>query len=43
MSLDFLLEYNPILLALYATLFTWAVTALGSGMVFFFKLLIKKY
>ena len=42
MSLDFLLEYNPILLALYATLFTWAVTALGSGMVFFFKTINQK-
>ncbi|PKP52791.1 MAG: ZIP family metal transporter [Bacteroidetes bacterium HGW-Bacteroidetes-1] len=37
MKLDFLLEYNPVLLALIATLFTWGVTALGSSMVFFFK------
>ncbi len=37
MNIDFLLEYNPVLLALYATLFTWGVTALGSSMVFFFK------
>lgn len=37
MSIDWLLQYNPILLALFASLFTWAVTALGSGMVFFFK------
>lgn len=42
MNLDFLLEYNPVLLALYATLFTWAVTALGSGMVFFFKTINQK-
>ncbi|MCF8374227.1 MAG: ZIP family metal transporter [Bacteroidales bacterium] len=42
MSLDFLLEYNPILLALGATLFTWGVTALGSGMVFFFKSINQK-
>jgi len=28
---------NPVLLALYATLFTWGVTALGSSLVFFFK------
>jgi ZIP family zinc transporter len=42
MSLDFLLEYNPILLALAATLFTWALTALGSAMVFFFKTINKK-
>ena len=42
MNIDFLLEYNPILLALYATLFTWAVTALGSSMVFFFKTINQK-
>ncbi|HEX3007043.1 MAG TPA: ZIP family metal transporter [Bacteroidales bacterium] len=37
-----LLEVDPILLALLATLFTWGVTALGSGMVFFFKTINKK-
>lgn len=37
-----LLEINPILLALAATLFTWGVTALGSSMVFFFKRINKK-
>lgn len=42
MKLDFLLEYNPILLALCATLFTWGVTALGASMVFFFKSINKK-
>ncbi|MFA5849498.1 MAG: ZIP family metal transporter [Bacteroidales bacterium] len=42
MKLDFLLEYNPVLLALFATLFTWFVTALGSSMVFFFKSINKK-
>lgn len=42
MNLNWLLEYNPILLALGATLFTWFVTALGSGMVFFFKNINKK-
>ena len=42
MNLEFLLEYNPVLLALFATLFTWAVTALGSGMVFFFKTINQK-
>src|SRR4030042_5636535 len=41
MNLDFLLEYNPLLLALYATLFTWGLTALGSSMVFFFKTIKK--
>lgn len=42
MNLDWLLEYNPVVLALLATLFTWAVTALGSSMVFFFKTINKK-
>jgi ZIP family zinc transporter len=42
MTIDWLLEYNPILLALGATLFTWLVTALGSSMVFFFKTINKR-
>jgi ZIP family zinc transporter len=42
MNLDQLLEYNPVLLALLATLFTWGLTALGSSMVFFFKTINKK-
>jgi zinc transporter, ZIP family len=42
MKLDWLLEYNPILLALFATLFTWGLTALGASMVFFFKTINKK-
>jgi len=42
MKIDWLLEYNPILLALGATLFTWFVTASGSSMVFFFKTINKK-
>jgi len=42
MEIDWLLKYNPILLALFATLFTWGITALGSSMVFFFKTLNRK-
>ncbi|MCF8297877.1 MAG: ZIP family metal transporter [Saprospiraceae bacterium] len=42
MKLDWLLDYNPVLLALIATLFTWFVTAMGSAMVFFFKTINKK-
>jgi len=42
MRFDWLMEYNPVLLALCATLFTWFVTALGSSMVFFFKSINKK-
>ncbi|MGB5964627.1 MAG: ZIP family metal transporter [Sulfurimonadaceae bacterium] len=37
METEWLLEYNPVLLALFATLFTWALTAMGASMVFFFK------
>lgn len=33
----YLSSINPILAALYATLFTWFVTALGASVVFFFK------
>ena len=42
MKTDWMLQYNPVLLALFATLFTWGVTALGSSMVFFFKTINKK-
>jgi ZIP family zinc transporter len=33
---------NPVLQALVATLFTWFVTALGAGLVFFFKTINRK-
>ena len=42
MKIEWLLNYNPILLALGATLFTWLVTASGASMVFFFKSINKK-
>lgn len=42
MNIEWLLDINPILLALIATLFTWLVTALGSSMVFFFKEINQK-
>ena len=42
MGIEWLLEYNPVLLALGATLFTWFLTALGASMVFFFKTINKK-
>lgn len=35
--LDFFESIDPILAALYATLFTWFLTALGASFVFFFK------
>ncbi len=40
--MEWLLKYNPILLALGASLFTWGVTALGAAMVFFFKRINQK-
>lgn len=42
MNFEQLLQYDPILLALIATLFTWAFTAFGSAMVFFFKTINQK-
>ena len=35
--MNFFLSLNPILQGLIATLFTWSITALGAGVVFFFK------
>lgn len=40
--LDFFRDLNPILAALYATLFTWGLTALGASLVFFFKTINQK-
>ena len=35
--ISYLSSIDPILAALYASLFTWVVTALGASLVFFFK------
>ena len=35
--IDYFESINPILAALYATLFTWGLTAAGAGLVFLFK------
>ena len=35
--IDFIQQYNPIMQALIATLFTWGVTAAGAALVFFTK------
>lgn len=35
--IDYIESINPVLAALYATLFTWFLTALGASFVFFFK------
>jgi len=42
MNIEWLLEYDPVILALCATMFTWMVTALGASMVFFFKTINQK-
>ncbi len=34
---QFLQQYNPVMQALFATLFTWGVTAAGAALVFFIK------
>jgi len=36
-------ELNPVLAALYASTFTWLVTALGAAFVFFFKTLSRNF
>ena len=42
MNLELLLEFNPVLLAFLAALFTWLMTASGAAMVFFFKTINPK-
>jgi zinc transporter, ZIP family len=42
MDIEFIKQYNPLMMALVATLFTWGVTAAGAGMVFFFKTINQK-
>ncbi len=40
--MDYLLSLNPVILALMGTLFTYTLTAMGAGMVFFFKTIDKR-
>ena len=35
--MEWFMELNPIAQGLSATIFTWAITALGAALVFFFK------
>jgi ZIP family zinc transporter len=42
MVADYFLGLHPVYQALIATLFTWFMTALGSGLVFFFKTINRK-
>lgn len=39
----YLTSINPVLAALYATLFTWFLTALGASVVFFFKTMNRAF
>ena len=39
--IEWLATFSPVMQALMATLFTWGVTALGAGLVFFFKSINK--
>jgi len=40
--IDYLSSIDPVLAALYATLFTWGLTAVGASLVFFFKGMNRK-
>ena len=40
--LEWLSSFSPVVQALFATLFTWGVTALGASLVFFFKTINEK-
>ena len=40
--IEWVSQFSPIQQALIATLFTWGVTALGAGLVFFFKSINKQ-
>lgn len=40
--LEWFIQFNPVTQALIGTLFTWAVTALGAALVFFFKSINQK-
>lgn len=42
MLIEYFTELNPIYQAFLATLFTWFMTAVGSGLVFFFKSINRK-
>ena len=40
--IEWLSQFNAVLQALFGTLFTWSVTALGAGIVFFFNQINKR-
>ena len=42
MIIEWLEKFNPVTQALIATIFTWLLTAMGAGVVFFFKTINRK-
>ena len=40
--IDFFLQFDPVMQAFIATLFTWGVTAAGASLVFFVKTINRK-
>ncbi|MCK5673946.1 MAG: ZIP family metal transporter [Spirochaetales bacterium] len=42
MLLDYLKEFSPVMQALFGTLFTWGMTAVGAASVFLFKTISRK-
>ena len=40
--MEWLMGLSPVIQGLVATIFTWAITALGACLVFFFKTVDKK-
>jgi ZIP family zinc transporter len=40
--IDWFMQFSPVTQALFGTLFTWALTAIGAALVFFFKTINRK-
>ncbi len=40
---EFISKFSPIIQALFGTLFTWGLTALGAGLVFLVKMSAENY
>ncbi|HSP47659.1 MAG TPA: ZIP family metal transporter, partial [Clostridiaceae bacterium] len=40
--IEFISRFTPVTQAFMVTMFTWFVTALGAGLVFFFRTINKK-
>lgn len=42
-SVDFFIQLNPVVQALFAAIFTWLLTAVGAGLVFFMKEITRRW